>query len=72
MNPEIVERLELRLAWLEHANQEMSDEIFRQQREIEVLRLRLGKLHEKLESALAEAADEQTPFDPHAERPPHY
>ncbi len=72
MNPEILERLEIRLTWLEQANQEMSDEIFRQQREIETLRLGLGKLHGKLESALADAAGEHPPFDPQAERPPHY
>ena len=29
-------------------------------------------LQDRLEAALAEAAEEQTPFDPAAERPPHY
>ena len=30
------------------------------------------KLQDRLESALAEAAEDATPFDPAAERPPHY
>ena len=72
MSDERLERLELRLAWLESANQEMSDELYRQQREIETLRQRLGKLQDRLESALAEAAEDATPFDPLAERPPPY
>ena len=72
MSDERLERLELRLAWMESANQEMSNELYRQQREIETLRQRLAKLQDRLESALAEAADDATPFDPAAERPPHY
>ena len=72
MNDDIIERLELRLVWLESANQEMSEELYRQQREIEVLRLRLGKVQERLDEALAEAAEEHSPIDPAAERPPHY
>ena len=72
MNPEALERLELRLAWLEHANQQMSEEIYRQQREIEGLRLRVGNLQNRLEAALAEAADEGASPDRQDERPPHY
>ncbi|MDH4380358.1 MAG: SlyX family protein [Gammaproteobacteria bacterium] len=72
MNDDMIERIELRLVWLESANQEMSEELYRQQREIEVLRLRLGKVQERLDEALAEAAEEHSPFDPAAERPPHY
>ena len=72
MNDDIIERIELRLVWLESANQEMSEELYRQQREIEVLRLRLGKVQERLDEALAEAAEEHSPCDPAAERPPHY
>jgi SlyX protein len=72
MNPEALERLELRLAWLEHANQEMSEELYRQQREIEGLRLRVGNLQNRLEAALAEAAEGGASPDRQDERPPHY
>ena len=72
MSDDIIERIELRLVWLESANQEMSEELYRQQREIEVLRLRLGKVQARLDEALAEAAEEHSPFDPAVDRPPHY
>lgn len=72
MSEDRLERLELRLAWLESTKDELSHELYRQQREIETLRLRVTQLQDRLEAALAEAAEEQTPFDPAAERPPHY
>lgn len=72
MNDERLERLELRLAWLESTKDELSHELYRQQREIESLRLRVTHLQERLEAALAEAAEEPGPFDPAGERPPHY
>jgi SlyX protein len=68
MNSDDIERLETRLAFLEQANGELSDVVFRQQQEIQSLRVRLDALAQRLEAAeTLEAA--RTPEE---ERPPHY
>ena len=41
---ESIERLELKLAFLERANQELSDVVYRQQQELEELRTRVALL----------------------------
>ena len=68
MNEDAVERLELKLAFLERANAELSDVVYRQHKELEDLRAGLRALAEKLDSR-------QTPEParrPEDERPPHY
>jgi uncharacterized coiled-coil protein SlyX len=68
VNEETVERLELKLAFLERANAELSDVVYRQHKELEALRDGLRALAEKLDSRqLAEPARR-----PEDERPPHY
>ena len=68
MNAEDVERLELKIAFLERANNELSDVVYRQHREIQALRARLDALAERFDAATT--TDEQrTPED---ERPPLY
>ncbi len=42
------EELEIKLAFLEASNSELSDVVYRQQREIEALQERLGSLEEQL------------------------
>ena len=63
-----VERIELKIAFLEQAYQELSDVVYRQQREIDQLRQLVATAQGQIEALRNEgpprAADE--------ERPPHY
>jgi SlyX protein len=69
MNDEALERLESRLAFLEQANQDLSDVVFRQDREITALKAQLAALAARIAAGNAE---EQTVYTPEQERPPHY
>ncbi len=44
MNAEFVERIELKIAYLERANNDLSEVVYRQQQEIDALRAELGSL----------------------------
>ena len=68
MNDDIVERIELRIAYLERANNDLSEVVYRQQQEIDALRAELAMMSGKLDSALTEP----TEYTPEQERPPHY
>jgi SlyX protein len=68
MNSEDVERLESKIAFLERANNELSDVVYRQHREIQALRTRLEALAERFDS-VSTTEEGRTPED---ERPPHY
>jgi SlyX protein len=68
MDQEILERLEMKLAFLERANAELSDVVYRQHKELEGLRAGLHALAEKLD-ARQTAEPARKPED---ERPPHY
>jgi uncharacterized coiled-coil protein SlyX len=68
MDSETLERVELKIAFLERANSELSDVVYRQQQEIESLRAQLAALLARLDAAQAE----QTAYTPEQERPPHY
>ncbi|MSQ68983.1 MAG: SlyX family protein [Gammaproteobacteria bacterium] len=72
MDEESRERIELKIAYLESANQALSAVVYRQQRELDVLRERVGMVAERLESLLTVATGEDSVLDPAAERPPHY
>lgn len=63
-----IEKIEVRMAWLEQANATLSDTLIQQQREIEALKLRLGMLTQRLEAAQAAATD----YTAEDEKPPHY
>jgi len=68
MTSDEIERIETKIAFLENANVELSDVVYRQQQEIAALRARLDALAQRLEVA-------QTPYTPRTpeeERPPHY
>jgi uncharacterized coiled-coil protein SlyX len=69
MNSETLERIESKIAFLESANAELSDVVYRQQQEIEALRMRLAALVARLEAAQAEQGSGYTSEQ---ERPPHY
>jgi SlyX protein len=68
MTTDDVERLESKIAFLERANNELSDVVYRQHREIQALRAKLEALAERLGSMSA-PSEIRTPED---ERPPHY
>jgi SlyX protein len=68
MDQEIVERLELKLAFLERANAELSDVVYRQHKELEGLRAGLRALSEKLDARQSTEPARR----PEDERPPHY
>jgi uncharacterized coiled-coil protein SlyX len=68
MSTEALDQLEMKIAFLDHANAVLSDVVSRQQRDIDALRGRLEAL-----SALIEARDsDATPRTANDERPPHY
>lgn len=62
-----LDQIEMKIAFLEKANAELSDAVYRQGREIEVLQIRLAEL-----VARVEAAQSEQPVAPQSERPPHY
>ena len=66
MDDTVLERIETRIAYLENANQELSDSVYRQQIEIETLRSQIATWQQRLESWTAEQAAMTD------ERPPHY
>jgi SlyX protein len=68
MDQPIVERLEMKLAFLERANAELSDVVYRQTREIQAMREALRALAEKLDSR--QSSDPERSAED--ERPPHY
>jgi SlyX protein len=68
MNDEIVERLESKIAFLEKANTELSDVVYRQQRDIADLQQRLENLRDRIETLKVEPA----PYLAQDEVPPHY
>jgi len=68
MNDEALEQIQSKIAFLERANVELGDVVFRQQKEIRELGARIKELSERLEAVRSE--ERQRP--PEDERPPHY
>jgi SlyX protein len=68
MDQEVLERLELKLAFLERASAELSDVVYRQHKELEAVRESVRALAEKVQAR--QSADPVRP--PEDERPPHY
>lgn len=67
MNAHTLEQLETKIAFLERANIELSDVVFRQHQDIEALRAQIAGL-----AARIDAAQSETSRTPEEERPPHY
>jgi uncharacterized coiled-coil protein SlyX len=69
LKTEALERLETKIAFLDHANAVLSDEVLRQQRDIDTLRDRLEAL-----ASIVQAGRDTDAMPPAAEdeRPPHY
>ena len=68
MNEEALEEIQTKIAFLEQANADLSDVVFRQQQEIRALGARIKEVSERL----AAAQSEDRPRSAADERPPHY
>ena len=68
MNDEVLEQIQTKIAFLEKANADLSDVVFRQQSEIRALVARIEEVSERL----AAAQSEERPRSADDERPPHY
>ncbi len=68
MNEEAVERIEMRITYLEAANTELSDVVYRQQQEILELRERMGLLVNRFD----ELENKPRDWTAAEEKPPHY
>ena len=68
MTSETLEQIQLKIAFLERANGELSDVAYRQQQELDALRAQMAALAARLEASLTEA----TEYSVEDERPPHY
>jgi SlyX protein len=67
MDSEALEQIQSKIAFLERANTELSDVVFRQQQEIQALAARLKEVSARLQTV--QSGDDQRTPD---ERPPHY
>jgi SlyX protein len=65
---ERIEQLEVKVAFLEQANSQLSDELFRLRRELEALGTKLHTLAGRFEAALVPP----TAYSAEDEKPPHY
>jgi len=68
MTDATTERIEMKLAYLEQANQELSDVVYRQEQEIQKLVLQLATLSARMDSMRSEPEQ----YTAEEERPPHY
>ena len=67
MDSEALEQIQSKIAFLERANTELSDVVFRQQQEIQALAARLKEVSARLQTV--QSGDDRGTPD---ERPPHY
>jgi SlyX protein len=63
-----LEQMQTKIAFLERANTELSDVVFRQQQELQALAARIQQVAQRLHAAESSTL-ERAPED---ERPPHY
>ncbi len=68
MSPDALEQLETKIAFLERANIELSDVVFRQHQDIENLRAQIAGLAARIDAAQPDTGART----PEEERPPHY
>ncbi len=69
MNTDALEQVEIKIAFLEHANADLSDVVTRQQRDIAALRDQIAALAARIQALRESDATLPTLED---ERPPHY
>jgi SlyX protein len=63
-----IEQLEVKIAFLEEANSQLSDMVYRQQQELEALRARFADMASRIEATQAR----MTEYTAEQEKPPHY
>lgn len=63
-----IDQLEIKVAFLEQANAQLSDELYRQRQQLEALRQQLLALSGRFEAAQAQPSD----YTAEDEKPPHY
>jgi SlyX protein len=63
-----IEQLEIKVAYLEEANAQLSDMVFGQRQELDALRAQLAGFVERIEAAREQA----TAYTAEDEKPPHY
>jgi len=68
MNVHTLEQIETKISFLERANSELSEVVFRQHREIETLRAQIAGLAARIDAVQSETGVST----PDEERPPHY
>jgi len=68
VNDETLEQIQSKIAFLERANSDLSDVLFRQQREIRALSERIRTVSDRLHALQSEDGQRS----PEEERPPHY
>jgi SlyX protein len=68
MNDETLEQIQTKIAFLERAASELSDVVFRQHKEIQVLQAKLKAVSDRLNGVQSD----ESPPPPDQERPPHY
>jgi len=68
MTASTLEQLEVKIAFLERANTELSEALYRQHRELETLRAQLAALADRVDATRSESEV----LTPEQERPPHY
>lgn len=68
MNSEALEQIQTKIAFLERANTELSDVVFRQHRDIQALEAKIKEVSERLQAAQSDVGARAL----EDERPPHY
>lgn len=68
MNSETLVEIQTKIAFLERANAELSDVVFRQDREIQALQAQIRAVSDRLNAAQSQEGARP----PDEERPPHY
>ena len=68
MNDDAIERLEIKLAFLERTTNELSDVIYKQQQDIVALNDKVAALAVRFDSLRTA----ETPYTAEDENPPHY
>jgi SlyX protein len=63
-----IEQLEIKVAYLEEANTQLSDLVYKQRQELEALRAQLAGFMEQVEATREQA----TSYTAEDEKPPHY
>jgi SlyX protein len=68
MTPETLEQIEIKIAFLERANAELSDVVYQQRKEIDELHGRIAGLTARMDAG----AGQERAYSLEEEKPPHY